>query len=69
MKFNLEAAKAYVRGIVATAGIPISNFLVGMFESVSGLDLPSSVEGIVLTGVTFVLGYIGVYFTPNKKPA
>ena len=69
MKFNLEAAKAYVGGLVATAGIPVSNFIVGMFEKSTGIDLPSSVEGIVLTAVTFVLGYVGVYFTPNQKPA
>jgi hypothetical protein len=69
MKFNLEAAKAYMGGLMATAGPSVSAFIIGMFESGTGIDLPSSVEGFVLTGVTFVLGYVGVYFTPNKKPA
>jgi hypothetical protein len=67
MKFDLSAAKAYVGGILATAGVPVSNFIVGVFEKTTGFDIPVSIEGVVLTGVTFVLGYIGVYFTPNKQ--
>ncbi len=68
MKFNLEAAKAYVGGLMATAAPHVSGFLVGLFESATGIDLPANVEGIILTGVAFVLGYIGVYVTPNAKP-
>jgi hypothetical protein len=67
MKFDFSAAKAYVGGILATAGVPISTFIVGMVEKMTGFDIPVSIEGLVLTGVTFVLGYIGVYFTPNKQ--
>lgn len=69
MKFNLEAAKAYVGGIVGGAAASISTFVIGLFESSTGIDLPTSVEGFIATGVAFVIGYIAVYFTPNKKPA
>lgn len=68
MKFNLEAAKAYVGGLMATAAPQVSGFLVGLFESATGVDLPVNVEGIILTVVAFVLGYVGVYVTPNAKP-
>lgn len=69
MKFNLEAAKAYMGGLVATAGPFISTTIIGLFEASTGIDLPTSVEGFILTGVTFVIGYVGVYVVPNKKPA
>lgn len=68
MKFNLEAAKAYVGGIMTTAAPAISSFIIGLFESGTGIDLPVNVENIVLTAVAFALGYIGVYATPNAKP-
>lgn len=69
MKFNLEAAKAYMGGVVATAGPALSNFIVGAAEASTGIDIPTSVEGVILTAITFVLGFLGVYFTPNKAPA
>lgn len=68
MKFNLEAAKAYMAGLMVTAAPSVSAFIVGMFEAATSIDLPASIEGFVLTAVGFVLGYIGVYFTPNAKP-
>lgn len=68
MKFNLEAAKAYVGGLMATAAPQVSGFIVGLFESTTSIDLPANVEGVVLTVVAFVLGYLGVYVTPNAKP-
>lgn len=68
MKFNLEAAKAYVGGLIATAGPAVSEFIIHTFEAGTGFDIPASVEGVIITGVTFILGYVGVYFTPNKQP-
>ena len=67
MTFDFTALKAYMGGLVATAGPGISQFLVGALESVTGFDIPASIEGFILTGVTFVLGYVGVYFTKNAS--
>lgn len=66
MTFDLSALKAYVGGILATAGPSLSSFLVNIFEKGVGIDLPVSVEQTVLYGITFVLGYVGVYFTSNN---
>lgn len=66
MKFDLSALKAYVGGLLATGGPSISAFIVGVFEKATGFDLPVSMEGIVLSAVTFILGYVGVYFTSNQ---
>lgn len=68
MKFNLEAAKAYMGGVVGGAAASISAFAIGLFEASTGIDLPASVEGFILTGVSFVIGYVAVYFTPNAQP-
>lgn len=67
MKFDLTAAKAYVGALVATSAPAVSSFLIGLFEKATGIDLPASIEGIILTGVTAVVGYIAVYWTPNKQ--
>lgn len=69
MKFNLEAAKAYVGALVATSGGSVAYFLIGLFEAATSIDLPASLEGMVVTGVTAVIGYLAVYWTPNKAPA
>lgn len=66
MVFDLRAAKAYAGGILATAAPPVSAFIVGIVEAATGWDIPTSLENTILTGVAFVLGWIGVYFTPNK---
>jgi len=66
MKFDLSALKAYMGGLVATAGPAVSAFIIGAFEKATAFDLPVSIEGFILTGVTFVLGYVGVYFTSNS---
>ena len=69
MVFDLRAAKAYAGGILATAAPPVSNFIVGLIEAATGWDIPVSLENMLLTGVAFVIGWIGVYFTPNKPAA
>lgn len=66
MMFDLRAAKAYVGGLLATAAPGVSGFLVGLIETSTGWDIPVSLENTLLTAVAFVLGWIGVYFTPNK---
>lgn len=66
MVFDLRAAKAYVGGLLATAAPSVSSFIVGLIESITGWDIPVSLEQTLLTGVAFVLGWIGVYLTPNK---
>lgn len=69
MVFDLRAAKAYAGGILATAAPGVSAFIVGILEAATGWDIPVSLEQTILTGVAFVLGWIGVYFTPNKPMA
>lgn len=69
MKFNLEAAKAYMGALVATSAGSIAYFLIGLFEAATSIDLPASIEGLIVTGITAAIGYIGVYFTPNKPAA
>lgn len=66
MMFDLRAAKAYVGGLLATAAPEVSGFLVGLIEHATGWDIPVSMEKMMLTGIAFVLGWVGVYFTPNK---
>ena len=66
MVFDLRAAKAYVGGILATAAPAVSGFVVGIVEASTGWDIPVSLEQTLLTGVAFVLGWVGVYFTPNR---
>lgn len=69
MKFDLTAAKAYVGAMFAGAGIPISNTIVGLFEATTGIDVPASLEALLASSVAAALGYIAVYFTPNKTAA
>ena len=66
MMFDLRAAKAYVGGLLATAAPSVSGFIVGLIEKGTGWDIPVTLENTLLTGVAFVLGWLGVYLTPNK---
>ena len=69
MKFNLEAAKAYVGAAVAGAALKFSGFVIGLFEAGTGIDLPVNVETVITYGITAIIGYMAVYWTPNAKPA
>jgi hypothetical protein len=69
MKFDLTAAKAYVGAIVATSAPAVSSFLIGVAEAATGFDIPTSVEALIVTAVTAVIGYVAVYVTPNKQTA
>lgn len=66
--FNLSAAKAYVGGVVAAAGLPVATFFIGIFESLTGIDIPASMEAMIVTAFAYVLGHAAVYLVPNKAP-
>lgn len=75
MKFNLEALKAYIGGLLtasaeaASGGNGVAGVLIKGLESAIGWDIPQSIEGFIATGIGFAIGYVAVYFTPNKSPA
>lgn len=67
MIFDLRAAKAYVGGAIAAAGPVVSGAIIGVFEAGTHLDIPANIEGYILAGVSYALGYVGVYFTRNAS--
>lgn len=67
MIFNLQAAKAYVGGLMASAGIPVGTFFIQLAEKLTGWDIPASAETLFIGGVAYVLGHLAVYFTPNAS--
>jgi len=75
MKFNLEAAKAYIGALLATAaetassGNGIGGVVVKFIEALLAFDIPPQFETWIAAGVAWVVGYIAVYMTPNKKPS
>ena len=75
MKFNLEAAKAYIGAIlmnaqeVAAQGNGIAASILHGLESAIGIDFPASIDGLIIAGVASAIGYLAVYFVPNKQAA
>jgi hypothetical protein len=72
MIFNLGAAKAYVGGVLmaaaeaASAGNGVAGLLIKGVEATLSFDIPPSIEGLIATGVGFIIGWLAVYFVPNK---
>ncbi len=73
MVFDLQAAKAYVGGILmaaaeaASAGNGVAGLLIKGAEATLKFDIPSSIEGLIATGIGFAIGWLAVYFVPNKQ--
>lgn len=74
MKFNLEAIKAWIAGLLvaasdaASGGHGLGSAAVKAIESLTGFDIPINLETTVYTIVGGVLGYAAVYFSNNKDP-
>ena len=69
MKFNLEALKAYVGGIMGGgAGVAVGGFVVHGIEALVG-NLPTSVETVMITAVAYIVSHIAVYVAPNATPS
>lgn len=66
MVFDWRAAKAYVGGIIAGAGPTVAGWIVGGFHAATGLTVPDPIQQTLVMGVSFVLGWVGVYFTRNR---
>lgn len=65
MTFDLGALKAYVGGLFSTGGATVSAFLIKAFETGTGIDIPATLEGLIVSGVAFVMGYVAVWITSN----
>lgn len=66
MKFDLSALKAYVGMALATYGAVIAEKLAGFLLSFIGGGTADLKTGVA-TVIAAILGYVAVYFTPNKQ--
>lgn len=66
MSWDMTAFKAYIGGVVATAGVPIGTFVLKLLESGFQTDFSSQIDMSIIGGVAYVIGHIGVYFAKNK---
>lgn len=55
---NPESSTPQPKVIAATIGAAVSTILVYLIEAVGSTDLPTSVEGAIVTIVTFLAGYL-----------
>lgn len=75
IKFNGEAFKAWVAGILtglggaATTEDGLGYVVVRGIEAITSFDIPTSMEAWIAGGVAWAIGYLAVYFAPNAQPA
>lgn len=66
MKFDTSALKAYVGMLLATYGAYIAEQITGFLMSLIGFGTPE-LKTAVSTIIAAIIGYVAVYFTPNKQ--
>lgn len=67
MKFDTTALKAYVGMLLATYGAYIAAQLTDFLFAAIGLAGSVELKTAVSTLIAAAIGYVAVYFTPNKQ--
>jgi hypothetical protein len=65
LAFNLNALKAHVGGVLAANAVNVGPWVLELVEKTTTIDFPTQIDGLIVLGVNYAIGFIVVWLTPN----